>query len=165
MKTKTLSVFVLFISLFLGLGSAQARTFEVPSVKVSGLSQYDGPYISFYLVHGSKVFGQEVSVSKVYKVLGTHELTGTDEVDFPAVKLRQNWSNFRAPNYVVAVIHPNKKHALNSYGVIDGTPTVFDAPRFLNRGEQVEANDETKKLEKRSAFELKQVLQGRSFKM
>ena len=156
LKMTALLMFIVF-----GSQESMARNFELNSLSVTGVSKYSGPYISLYLVHGTKLFGQEISVNKVYKVLKTQKISGADEMSFGPFSMKQNWSSFRGPNYVVAVIHPSAKHALNRHGVIDGTPTLFESPDFLNAHEQVNASSENKSLQIRGAISLKDLKSGK----
>ncbi len=162
---KWFNIIGLILVLFAGSQQSMARNFELNSLTVRGVSKYSGPYVSLYLVHGSKVFGQEVTVNKVFKVLKSQKINGSDEMSFGPFSMKQNWSNFRGPNYVVAVIHPNSKHALNSYGVIDGTPTVYEEPIYLNANEKVEVNASTKELQIRAAISLKDLKAGKLLKL
>ena len=155
-----ISVFTLILLLFASTDQAMARDYKVGSLSVRGISKFSGPYVSLYLVHGSKLFGQEITVNKVFKVLKTQKINGSDEMVFGPFSMKQNWSSFRGPSHVIAVIHSEKKHALNRHGVIDGTPTVFEAPNYLNSNEVVPANNQTKKLEIRGAISLKDLKAG-----
>ncbi len=155
----------LLLLMIFGSAQTMAKDYELKCLNVSGVSSYSGPYISLYLVHGTKLFGQEITINKVYKVLASQKITGSDEMSFGPFSMKQNWSNFRGPNYVVAVIHSSARHALNRHGVIDGTPTLFEAPEFLNAEEQVQASSETKALQIRGALSLKELDDGKLLKL
>jgi len=156
-----MNILALIILVFASTGQAMARDYKVDSLKIRGISKYSGPYVSIYLVHGAKLFGQEITVNKVFKVLTSKKINGSDEMSFGPFSIKQNWSSFRGPSHVVAVIHSNAKHALNSHGIIDGTPTVFEAPNYLNEGEMVPANSQTKELEIRGAITIQSLSAGK----
>lgn len=158
---KLINIFALLFFILTCSQQVMARDFELNSFRVRGVSKFSGPYISLYLVHGSKVFGQEITVNKVFKVLTSQKISGSDEMGFGPFSMKQNWSSFRGPNYVVAVIHPSAQHALNRHGVIDGTPTLFESPDFLNDSEKVEESAANKRLQIRAAISIKDLNAGK----
>lgn len=159
------SILFWFFAFFLTLGSVQARDFIVRPFSVDGLAKYSKSNVTVYLVSASRVFGAEFTVSKVFKVLGTVAINGRSSVDFGEMKIKQNWSSFRNPNAIVAVVHDQPTHALNKHGVVDGTPTVFAEPEYQNAGEQVPMNDNTVKLRQREAATMDELLQVPRIKM
>ncbi len=154
-----------FCALFLSLATAQARDFIVRPFSVEGLGKYSKSNVTVYLVSASKVFGAEFTVSKVFKVLGTVSVNGRSSIDFGELKIKQNWSSFRNPNAIVAVVHDQAKHSLNKHGIVDGTPTVFAEPEYQNAGEVVPMTDNTVQLRQREAATLDELLQVPSIRM
>lgn len=165
MTTAKKSLIYWCFALFLTLASAQARDFIVRPFSVEGLGKYSKSNVTLYLVSASKVFGSEFTVSKVFKVLSTVSVNGRSSIDFGELKIKQNWSSFRNPNAIVAVVHDQSQHALNKHGVVDGTPTVFAEPEYQNEGEKVPATDATIKLRQREAATFTELLQNPSIRM
>ena len=143
--------FMWLMTALLLISSAQARDFSVKALSVENLDSYSKSNVTLYLVSASKVFGAEFTVSKVFKVLKTVPVNGRSSIDFGPFTIKQNWSSFRNPNAIVAVVHDQPQHALNKHGIIDGTPTVFAEPEYQNENERVEPTDSNKKLRLRAA--------------
>lgn len=156
MKTLTKSILTLMTFVLMST-TLMARDFTVQPLSVDGLGSYPKANVTLYLVHASKVFGSEFTVTKVFKVLTTTAIKGNSELSFGPFKIKQNWSSFKNPNAIVAVVHDQPRHALNKHGVIDGTPTVFAQPEYQNAGEVVPANEENQKLKARSAATLSEL--------
>lgn len=148
MKLANKSTLTTLVALLMSF-SLMARDFEVKPMTIENLGAYSNSNVTLYLVHASKVFGAEFTVTKVFKILSTTAIKGKDALSFGPFKIKQNWSSFKNPNAIVAVVHDQAQHALNKHGVLDGTPTVFAEPEYQNANEIVAPTEANKKLRSR----------------
>jgi hypothetical protein len=127
---------------FIGLNSfASEDNFEVERIVVTNLKNYQGNYLTLYLVHGNKLLGLNPTINKVMQILGTKKITSPD-VAFDDVRINESTDQVFNPNYVIAVVHSNEKNALNKN---PSGNSHFAHPDYLNPDkDKVEATEANK---------------------
>lgn len=148
---RLISSFLLF---FVVLSFAQQPK-QVPVFTVSGLTPYEGMFISAYLVSSSNSFlGTSKNINKVYEVLESKKIDSNEIKMESASELR---SSGIKPNAVTVIIHPSKDHALNRFELTPHVGVKFKAPLYENKKDKVNATQENMKYIKRITIDLEEL--------